>query len=412
MINSPTAISMEELVETLNNASQKYYSGDSDETPISDAKYDKLLSDLLYLEDKNGYRLPNSPTSRVGFEETDGKVKHYAPVLSLKDTKSLDELFHFLGDNEGVLSWKLDGVSIVLHYKYGNLVKALSRGDGQYGKDITKNVMLMRYVPKTLSIKNDVIIRGEGCMSLKDFDQIKNTQEGERYSNPRNLASGLINGTKTTNVLLRHMSFVAHSVTLMEGYGRQLTTRYEQFDYLNQLGFRVVPHVRVVNYELKKEIAWFSDAVESFEFPTDGLVLALNDLEYSDSLGFTAKYPKHSMAFKWVDTMARTRVVDMKWSVSQTGLITPVVLLEPVQLEGTVVKRANLHTLKRFKELGIGKGDILQIYKANKIIPEVEENMTRSRTEEYPRFCPKCGAETKAVISEKTEKLYCTDCAK
>lgn len=408
---NPTLLKMEELVADLNDAARKYYSGkDGEETPISDSKYDKMLAELLYLEEKHGYRLPNSPTSRVGFEEVEGKVKHYAPVLSLKDTKSVDEMLYFLGEKEGVLSWKLDGAAIVLYYKHGNLALALSRGDGMYGKDITKNVILMRYVPRFLPVKSNIIIRGEGCLSLKEFEQLKKTQEGEKYKNPRNLAAGLINGRKTTSTLLRHMSFITHSAVLIEGPGRDIRSRFEQLGYLKSLGFRIVEHAKVANYKLKHEIEWFTNHVEDYEFPVDGLVLALDDLDYGESLGATARWPKHSLAFKWPDEMALTRVTGMKWSVSQTGLITPVVLLKPVVLEGTEVKQANLHTLKIFEELGIGIGDTLQIYKANKIIPEVEENLTRSKTEKYPRHCPICNSETTVVETEKTRKLYCYNC--
>jgi DNA ligase (NAD+) len=415
MIDSPAIVRMKELVDELNESSRKYYSGgeEDDEPPMTDACYDRKLSELMFLEQETGVKLPNTPTIRVGFEEAvEGKVKHYSPVLSLKDTKSIDDLLHFLGENEGILSWKLDGISIVLYYANGNLVRALSRGDGLWGKDITKNVMLMRNVPKTISTKSNLIIRGEGCLSLREFEQIKRTKEGEGYRNPRNLAAGLINGTRTTNTLLRHMSFIAHSVILMEGIGGNIKTLCEQFLYLQTLGFRVVPHHKVQNYTLKRIIEDCSESVKYFEYPTDGLVLALDDLEYGKSLGTTAKYPKHSMAFKWPDVMVLTHVIGMKWSVSQTGLITPVALLEPVELEGTTVKQANLHTLKGFFDLGIGVGDTVRVYKANKIIPEIDENLTRSGTEAYPLSCPKCGGGTKVIASEKTIKLYCTSCQK
>lgn len=403
---------MADLIDILNDACHKYYTPrDDEDIAISDAQYDRYLSELIHLEAETGIKLAGSPTMKVGFTEPEeDKIKHYAPILSLKDTKSIDEMLHFLGEREAILSWKLDGVSIVLYYSFGTLQQAVSRGDGQYGKDITKNVMLMRSVPMDISIKNNVIIRGEGCLSLKDFDQLKKTREGERYSNTRSMASGLINGTKTTNVLLRHMSFIAHSVVLLEGHGRSFTTRYKQLGYLKTLGFRVVPHVKVLNFELKAEIERYTNDIENFEFPVDGLVLTLNDIGYGDSLGATAKFPKHSMAFKWPDETALTTVTGMKWSVSQTGLITPVVLFRPVTLEGTEVKQANLHTLKIFEELGIGIGDTLRIFKANKIIPEVDENLTRSNTEETPKHCPVCGSPTTILVSDKTRKLYCYPC--
>lgn len=401
---------MADLIDILNDAREKYYVS-QEESPISDAQYDRYLNELVNLENETGIVLFGSPSLKVGFSEpTEVKMKHYSPVLSLRDTKSIDEMLYFLGEKEGVLSWKLDGVSIVLYYVSGILDKAVSRGDGEIGKDITKNVMLMRSVPKTIPLKENTIIRGEGCLSLKDFDNLKKTKEGEKYKNPRNLASGLINGTRTTNVLLRYMSFIAHSVILLEGQGNELSTRYKQFGYLKKLGFRVVPHSKVLNFELKSEIERYTNEVANFEFPVDGLVLALNDIRYGESLGSTAKFPKHSIAFKWPDETVLTTVRGMKWSVSQTGLITPVVVFEPVTLEGTEVRQANLHTLKIFEDLDIGKGDTIKIFKANKIIPQVEENYTRSGTERYPEKCPVCGNETEVVINDKTAKLYCRYC--
>ena len=413
---------MADLIDILKDASSKYYTTNDEESAISDAQYDRYLSELMHLEDETGITLSGSPTMRIGFgEPEEGKIKHYAPVLSLKDTKSVDEMLHFLGEREGILSWKLDGVSIVLHYSLGVLRMAVSRGDGHYGKEITKNVILMRGIPTTIPTKDNLIIRGEGCLSLNEFGQIKKTREGEKYSNARSMASGLINGTKTTNILLRHMNFVAHSAILLEGHGRELTTRYEghgrelitrykQFRYLKSLGFNVVPHSNVFNYELQARIDWYTQQIQNFEFPVDGLVLSLNDIQYGESLGATAKFPRHSLAFKWPDEVALTTVTGMKWSVSQTGLITPVVLFEPVRLEGTEVKQANLHTLKIFEELSIGIGDTLRIFKANKISPEVDDNLTRSRTEDYPRYCPICGGETTVIINDKTRKLYCYPC--
>lgn len=403
---------MADLIDILNDAARKYYTSD-EESAISDTQYDKYLRELISLEDETGIRLFGSPSLKVGFSEPEeSKIQHYTPILSLKDTKNVDELLHFLGEKEGVLSWKLDGVSIVLYYKGGILQKAVSRGDGHYGKDISKNVVLMRYVPMTISNKEHTIIRGEGCISLKEFDAIKKTKEGEKYRNPRNMVSGLINGTKTTNILLRHTSFIAHSVILLDGNGCDFTTRHKQFGYLKKLGFMVVPHTKVFNFELKPEIERYTNELEKFEFPVDGLVLSLNDIRYGDSLGATARFPKHSMAFKWPDETALTTVTGMKWSVSQTGFITPVVIFDPVMLEGTEVRQANLHTLKIFKDLDIGVGDTLRVFKANKIIPQVEENYTRSGTEIYPKQCPVCGHDTTIVTNEKTEKLYCYNCKK
>ena len=404
------------LVLMLNEACRRYYVDTDNGPAMSDSMYDKMLAELKALEEKTGVQLPDSPTRRVGFNEDGDKIQHTYPILSLKDTKSTDDLLRFIKDEPAVLSWKLDGISIVLYYKDGHLDRALSRGDGHWGKDITRNILLMRYIPTKIKAKGDVIIRGEGCLSLKEFNQLKQTKEGERYSNPRNLAAGLVNATKTSSILLRHMSFIAHSAILLSETGARLKTRDEQLRYMTRLGFNVVPYSIVANYELLYEVESYTKRLEDYDFPVDGLVLTLNDISLGESLGSTARFPRHSMAFKWPDEHKDTRVTGMKWSVSGTGLITPVVIFEPVALEGTMVKQANLHNLKFFEDLAIGVGDILRVYKANKIIPEVEENFTRSVLERYPKRCPVCKQATEVVISKDkndkvvTKKLYCRAC--
>ena len=405
-----TESKMQRLVKLLNDACQAYYSG-REESTLTDAQYDGYLAELKELEYNAGYRLAESPTFKVGYEEDGDKIKHFTPILSLKDTKSVEELLYFLGEEEGVLSWKLDGISIVLYYQNGRLDRAVSRGDGMYGKDITSNVWLMRDIPKTIDILNTVIVRGEGCMAISDFDTLKESPEGERYRNPRNLAAGLINSKGVSPNLISKLHFIAHSVILIDGFGRNMTKKSEQLDYLDQLGFHIVPYKLVVNYTLHREIEMMTNQVEEgFDYPVDGLVLTLDDLSYSEKLGSTSRYPRDTMAFKWPDKSVLTKVRGVKWSVSQTGLITPVVIFDPVELEGTTVKQANLHTLKCFEDLGIGKGDTIEVYKANKIIPEVKENLTRSATEDYPKYCPICGGETTVLSTNKTRKLYCTRC--
>lgn len=403
---------MFELIDILNDAARKYYNPmEGEESLMSDAQYDQYLSELLYLETETGLKLKGSPTIKVGFaEQEEGKIKHYSPILSLRDTKSIDELLRFLGEKEGLLSWKLDGISIVLYYSFGILQQAVSRGDGYYGKDILKNVSLLKNVPITLPTKNNIIIRGEGCISITDFDLLKKIKEGEKYSNPRNMVSGLINTTKTTPVLLKYINFIAHSVILLEVPEQEFLSRYKQLEYLKTIGFEVVPHIKVFNYQLINEIEWFTENIENFIFPVDGLVLTLNDIRYGESLGGTAKFPKHSIALKWADISAITTVTGMKWSVSETGLITPVVIFKPVWLEGTEVKQASLHNLKIFEDLNIGIGDTIEVFKANKIIPQVKENLTRSGTEKYPQLCPICGSPTHIVVTYKTRKLYCYLC--
>lgn len=402
---------MADLIDILRDASKAYYSPvQGEDIVLTDAQYDRYLKELRDLEIETGIKLPGSPTILVGFaEQEEAKIKHPVPILSLKDTKSVDDLLHFIDDHEALLSWKLDGISIVLTYSNGALLRAVSRGDGTYGKDITKNVRLMQDVPIDINNRNTLIIRGEGCLSLKDFDQLQQTKEGEKYSNPRSMASGLINGTKTTNVLLRHMHFIVHSVILLDRYA--CDTKSRQLTYLQTLNFNIVPFIKVLNFEVIPAIEKYTKEVENYDFPVDGLVLTLNDIAYSESLGSTARYPRGSMAFKWPDEMVLTQVTGVKWSVSRTGLITPVVLLRPVKLEGTIVKQANLHNLKFFEELSLGIGDTVKVFKANKIIPEIYDNLTRSRTLRYPETCPVCGSETTVIANTQTRKLYCFMCA-
>lgn len=401
---------MTRLVVILNEAAYKYYEDTTDGPSISDAQYDKLLKELVELEAETGISLPSSPTNKVGYPYYGrDKMPHKKPILSLKDTKNIQDLLYFLGEREGLLSWKLDGLSIILHYINGRLVNALTRGDGVFGRVIFEKALRMASVPKEIACKDELFVRGEGCITLSEFDAIKKTKTGEQFSNPRNLAAGIINTTKSQSVLLRHVTFVAHSIVYLDGIHLFLKRR-EQLDYLSYLGFCVVPYTLVLNFELIREIERYTKEVETFDFPVDGLVLTLNDISYANSLGATARYPKHSMAFKWPDESKLTKVIGMKWSVSKTGLITPVVIFEPVELEGTNVRQANLHTLKKFEELALGKGDILRVYKANKIIPEVDDNITRSGTEIYPHICPICGGKTTVVENETTRKLYCHRC--
>ena len=403
---------MADLIDILNDSGRKYYTpNEGEEPPLTDAQYDRYLRELISLEEETGVALTGSPTMNVGFAETgDNRIKHYSPILSLKDTKNIDELLRFIGEQEGMLSWKLDGVSIVLYYSGGTLQRAVSRGDGHCGKDITKNVIMMRHVPVTIPARNNVIIRGEGCISLTDFDKLKGQKEGEKYKNPRNMISGLINATRTTNPLLTHACFIAHSVVLLEGSGRNSSTRREELEHTKLLGFRTVPYKIVLNFELPKIIDEYTQELRRFEFPVDGLVLTINDIRYGLSLGATSKFPRHSLAFKWPDIRTKTTVKGVKWSVSKTGLITPVVIFRPVILEGTEVKQANLHTLKMFEDLNIGIGDTIEIFKTNKIIPEVAENLTQSGTEEVPKYCPVCNSPTHIVVTNKTRKLFCSVC--
>ena len=396
---------MTELIYTLNEASKKYYSSE-EQSNISDKEYDLKLCELSNLEKKTGLIFTSSPTQKVGFLDPDGeKIKHELPVLSLNSTKELSEIIDWLDDKEAVLSWKIDGVSIILYYSDGKLQKALSRGDGIWGKDITKNVILMKNVPLVVPIKTNMIIRGEGCMFLKEFDTIKVTKEGEKYMNPRNLVSGLINSTKVTPILLKHMNFIAHSVLRFEERFVNSISRIDRLLYLKELGFKVVEHYMVDKDDVERFVKQMSNNADCCPYPTDGLVLAINNLSFSESMGTTAKFPKDSIAFKWPDEIKETKVTGMKWSVSQTGLITPIVQFEPIIMDGCVVKQANLHSLKMFKRLKLGISDSIHVYKANKIIPHIERNLTCSGTMHYPEICALCGTPTVIFETSNTVKL-------
>ena len=404
---------MRELVDILNNAARIYYDG-TDESPITDHEYDALLKELTALERSTLTMLKDSPNNIVGYlnyTDQDPIHKHDYPILSLKDTKDIFELQKFLGEEDGLLSWKLDGASIVLYYNNGRLRHALTRGDGEYGTLITGSVYNMPSVPFTINYDGPLIVRGEGVISLNDFDQIKRTKEGEKYSNIRNTAAGLIRSFKTPSVLLRHVTFVAHSIVHIDGPGRGLATRDEQLHKLMRLGFRVVPYIIVANYQLVGAVKRFTADVEDYEFPVDGLVLTFNNISYAESKGVTKHHPKHSMAFKWEDPEYESTAIGVRWSVSRTGLITPSLIIEPVSIDGTVVRRINLHNLKKFKEFGLGKGDRVIFHKANKIIPELLRNLDGTGTFEYPDICPVCSNETTVVRTDKTEKLYCYACS-
>ena len=402
---------MKRLIEILNNARYKYYASDTDESTLTDKQYNAYLYELSVLEKASGIKLPGSPTELVGYDEPEAKIEHYKPVLSLKDTKDVDELLRFLDGEDGILSWKLDGMSIVIYYEDGHMILALSRGNGRMGKDLTKNVQMMSEIPIDIPAKGKLIVRGEGVISLSDFHKLKQTEEGEHYKNPRNLAAGLINRTRTPSLLMKSVMFVAHSIILSEETDGHILHRHEQLEYLKHLGFDVVHHTLVKNYTLKSKIDEYTFDVDFFNYPVDGLVLEIDHIKRGEERGYTNSHPKHSMAFKWPDASAVTTVIGMEWSVKpETGYITPIVLLEPVELDGTTVKRANLHNVKVFKDLALGVGDKVKVYKANKIIPVIEENLTRSNTFTHPIFCPACGKPTYLTATDVTEKLYCWHC--
>ena len=403
---------MKELVRILSEASRAYYMEDRE--IMSNFEYDKLYDELLALEKETGVILSDSPTQKVGYEVVSSlpKEPHPSPMLSLDKTKEVDALVSWLGDHEGVLSWKLDGLTVVLTYEDGVLSKAVTRGNGEIGEVITPNARTFRNIPKTIPVKSRFTIRGEAIIFYSDFEKLNATiaDAEAKYKNPRNLCSGSVRALNSQVTAERAVHFFAFSMVdpeepeLLEKIGGTIR---ERFGFLRSIGFDTVDYKMVTAETLPEAVKWFSDAIVSNDFPSDGLVLSYNDIAYGRSLGRTAKFPRDSIAFKWQDEEAVTTLLDVEWSPSRTGLINPVAIFEPVDLEGTVVQRASVHNISILKELALGKGDQIKVYKANMIIPQISENLTRSGALVIPDICPACGQPTIIKNENDTETLNC-----
>ena len=403
---------MKELVRILSEASRAYYMEDRE--IMSNFEYDKLYDELLALEKETGVILSDSPTQKVGYEVVSSlpKEPHPSPMLSLDKTKDVDALVSWLGDHEGVLSWKLDGLTVVLTYEDGVLSKAVTRGNGEIGEVITPNARTFRNIPKTIPVKSRFTIRGEAIIFYSDFEKLNATiaDAEAKYKNPRNLCSGSVRALNSQVTAERAVHFFAFSMVdpeepeLLEKIGGTIR---ERFGFLRSIGFDTVDYKMVTAETLPEAVKWFSDAIVSNDFPSDGLVLSYNDIAYGRSLGRTAKFPRDSIAFKWQDEEAVTTLLDVEWSPSRTGLINPVAIFEPVDLEGTVVQRASVHNISILKELALGKGDQIKVYKANMIIPQISENLTRSGALVIPDICPACGQPTIIKNENDTETLNC-----
>lgn len=404
---------MEELVAILNKASRVYYQ-ESNEI-MSNQEYDRLYDELEALEKELGITLSNSPTVNVGYEIVSGlpKEDHPKPMLSLDKTKSIDDLKDWLSDKEGILSWKLDGLTIVLTYEDGKLTKAVTRGDGVTGEVITNNAKVFDNIPLTIPEKGTVVVRGEAVISYDDFEEInKNIGDADaKYKNPRNLCSGTVRQLNNEITAQRHVKFYAFS--LAEGGkpqsagGEDFRFRTQQMGWMAAQGFEVVDHIKVKADTIEEAIKNFEKKIEDFPLPSDGLVLIYDDIEYGRSLGTTAKFPRDSIAFKWKDEMRETALKEVLWNASRTGLINPIAVFEPVELEGTTVSRASVHNLSIVKSLALGEGDLIKVYKANMIIPQIAENATRSGTIKPPANCPVCSAETEIHDDNGVETLHC-----
>lgn len=401
---------MKELVSILNKAGKAYYQ-DAKEI-MSNFEYDKLYDELLALEKEEGVVLSNSPSIHVGFEVLSElpKERHAQPMLSLDKTKEVEQLKTWLGTQKGLLSWKLDGLTIVLTYEGGKLVKAVTRGNGEIGEVITNNAKVFKNVPLEISYKDTLILRGEAIIKYSDFEKMNQTIEDvdAKYKNPRNLCSGSVRQLNNQITAKRNVHFYAFNLVQADNVDFN-NSRKEQINWLRSLGFDTVETKEVTSSTMDETVAYFAKAIETYDLPSDGLVLALDDIAYGRSLGTTAKFPRDSIAFKWRDEIKETTLTEIEWSASRTGLINPVAIFEPVELEGTTVSRASVHNVSIMENLKLGIGDTIKVYKANMIIPQIEENLTQSGTATPPEECPVCGHKTEIRDDNGVRSLYCVN---
>ena len=401
---------IEELIETLNEASAAYY--DEASEIMSNYEYDALYDELELLEKETGYTPLNSPTKNVGYtvQSELPKERHRSRMLSLDKTKSREELASWLGDHEGLLSWKLDGLTVVLKYEGGELVKAVTRGNGDIGEVITPNARVFVNVPKHIPYKGHAVIRGEAVITYEEFDRINEAIDDAdaKYKNPRNLCSGSVRQLNSKITAERNVRFYAFTLSEADGVDYE-GLRSNQMKWMAEQGFDVVEYVKVDNKSIFGAIDNYAERVHSFEIPSDGLVLTLEDLEYAATLGTTAKFPRDSLAFKWADQQAETILREIEWSPSRTGLLNPIAIFDPVELEGTTVKRASVHNLNIMETLKLGIGDTITVYKANMIIPQIGDNLTKSGNIELPSHCPVCDGATEIKLMTGTKVLTCTN---
>ena len=401
---------MKELVELLNRARRAYEQ--EDQEIMSNYEYDRLYDELQGLEQELNTTLASSPTVNVGYEVLSElpKERHERPMLSLDKTKDVERLKEFLGDQKAMISWKLDGLTIVLTYRGGSLEKAVTRGNGEVGEVITGNARVFKNVPLSIPFQGELVLRGEAVIGYKDFERINEEIEDvdAKYKNPRNLCSGSVRQLNNEITAKRNVRFYAFTLVRADGVDFH-NSRLFQMDWLTEQGFDVVEHHPVTRETIDGEVKWFAEHISENDVPSDGLVLVYDDIAYGESLGTTAKFPRDSFAFKWADEIRETTLLEIEWSPSRTGLINPVAIFEPVELEGTTVSRASVHNISIMEELELGVGDTIQVYKANMIIPQIAENLTRSGVKDIPKVCPVCGGPTKIRMENETKTLYCTN---
>lgn len=411
-----------ELTELLSRASEAYYNENTEIMP--NLEYDRLYDELSDLEKKTGIVMAGSPTVHVGYAAADElpKERHETPMLSLDKTKDREALAAWLNGHDGLLSWKLDGLTVVLTYEGGTLVKAVTRGNGEIGEVITENAKAFKNLPVRIPFQGTAVLRGEAVIRYKDFEKINAELEAEaaatgdlsfvRYKNPRNLCSGSVRQLNSRITAKRMVRFYAFSLVRADGQDFD-NSRQAQMEFLRDQGFETVEYIRVTPEDVAEKVSLFEEKISGNDIPSDGLVLTLDDIAYGESLGTTAKFPRNSIAFKWADEMRETTLTAVEWSASRTGLINPIAVFEPVELEGTTVRRASVHNVSIVRELRLGIGDRITVYKANMIIPQIAENLTRSGTLEIPAECPVCGGKTRIKRENDTEVLLCLnpDCA-
>ena len=401
---------MKELVKKLDRAARAYYQEDIE--LISNREYDQMYDELQALEKETGTVLANSPTAKVGYEAVDQlpKEEHESPMLSLDKTKDREVLREFIGDHETLLSWKLDGLTVVLTYENGELAKAVTRGNGVVGEVVTNNARVFRNIPLKIPYTGRLVLRGEAIITYSDFEQINESIEDvdARYKNPRNLCSGSVRQLNNEITARRNVRFYAFGLVSAENVDFH-NSRAKQFEWLKNQGFEVVEYRKVTAATLDQAMDYFSAAITENDFPSDGLVALYDNIAYGDSLGRTAKFPRNAFAFKWADEIRETRLEKIEWSPSRTGLINPVAVFDPVELEGTTVSRASVHNISIMRELQLGIGDRITVYKANMIIPQIAENLTKSGELPIPDTCPACGQSTEIRKVNEVESLYCTN---
>jgi len=404
---------MKDLVKTLNEAARVYYVEGNE--IMSNFEYDRLYDELQALEEETGVVLSGSPTQRVGYEVLSElpKEAHKSPMLSLDKTKSVEDLAAWLQDKEGLLSWKMDGLTVVLTYREGALEKAVTRGNGEIGEVVTQNAKAFDNVPTKISFKGELVLRGEAIISYSHFNEINETisEADAKYKNPRNLCSGSVRQLDARVTKSRHVELMAFAlVSAVEADGSEVdfgNSREAQYQFLKNLGFDVVGYKKVTKDNIADTVKWFSEEIKTNDFPSDGLVLIYEDIAYGLSLGRTAKFPRNAIAFKWSDEQAETTLREVEWSPSRTGLINPVAIFDPVELEGTTVTRASLHNISYCEDMDLGIGDRVTVYKANMIIPQIADNLTKTGGLQPPKMCPACGHETEIRMDNEAKFLYC-----